>query len=134
MSLIRSFSVASSGLVAQSQRLNVVASNIANAESVQGPDGQPYKARQTVFRPAPMFGGVASGVEVAAIVDSNAPMRKEYKPGHPNADANGFVTMPNVNPVDEMVNMISASRSYQMNVEIMNTSRQLMQKTLDLGR
>ncbi len=134
MSLMRSFHVSSSGLVAQAQRLNIVASNIANAESVQGPDGKPYKAKQAVFRPTPMFGSVAAGVEVAAVVDSNAPMRREYKPGHPNANAEGFVEMPNVNPVDEMVNMISASRSYQMNVEIMNTSRQLMQKTLDLGR
>jgi flagellar basal-body rod protein FlgC len=134
MSLMRSFHVSSSGLVAQSQRLNIVASNIANAESVQGPDGKPYRAKHAVFRPTPMFGSVAAGVEVAAVVDSKAPMRSEYKPGHPNADAAGFVQMPNVNPVDEMVNMISASRSYQMNVEIMNTSRQLMQKTLDLGR
>lgn len=134
MSLLRSFSVASSGLVAQSQRLNIVASNIANAESVEGPDGKPYRARQAIFRPTPMHGNVAAGVEVAAVIDSTAPMRREYKPGHPKADAAGFVDMPNVNPVDEMVNMISASRSYQMNVEIMTTSRQLMQKTLELGR
>jgi flagellar basal-body rod protein FlgC len=114
-------------LSSQSLRLNAIASNLANAEAVSGPDGQPYKPRHVVFRPAPIIGEVAAGVEVAA-----GPL--VYKPGHPSADASGYVRMPNVNPVEAMVDMISASRSYQMNVEMLNTSKQLMLKLLDLGR
>jgi flagellar basal-body rod protein FlgC len=136
MSLLNTFAIGSTGLVAQSMRLNVVSSNLANAESVTGPDGRPYRARQVVFKPIqnsnPAMPG--SGVAVANIVESDAPLRKEYKPGHPMADAQGYVNMPNVNPVEEMVNMVSASKSYQMNIEMMNTTRQLMLKTLDLGR
>jgi flagellar basal-body rod protein FlgC len=79
-------------------------------------------------------GQPGSGVEVSKIIESNTPLRMEYRPGHPKANAAGYVEMPNVNPVEEMVNMISASRSYQMNVEAMNVSRQLMLKTLDLGK
>jgi flagellar basal-body rod protein FlgC len=134
MSLTRSFQVASTGLSSQSLRLNAIASNLANAEAVSGPDGQPYKPRHVVFRPAPIIGEVAAGVEVAAVVEDPRPGPLVYKPGHPSADANGYVRMPNVNPVEAMVDMISASRSYQMNVEMLNTSKQLMLKLLDLGR
>lgn len=134
MSLMRSFQVASTGLSSQSLRLNAIASNLANAEAVSGPDGQPYKPRHVVFRPAPIIGEVAAGVEVAAVVEDPRPGPLVYKPGHPSADANGYVRMPNVNPVEAMVDMISASRSYQMNVEMLNTSKQLMLKLLDLGR
>jgi flagellar basal-body rod protein FlgC len=121
-------------LSSQSLRLNAIASNLANAEAVSGPDGQPYKPRHVVFRPAPIIGEVAAGVEVAAVVEDPRPGPLVYKPGHPSADANGYVRMPNVNPVEAMVDMISASRSYQMNVEMLNTSKQLMLKLLDLGR
>lgn len=134
MSLMRSFQVASTGLSSQSLRLNAIASNLANAEAVSGPDGQPYKPRHVVFRPAPIIGEVAAGVEVAAVVEDPRPGPLVYKPGHPSADANGYIRMPNVNPVEAMVDMISASRSYQMNVEMLNTSKQLMLKLLDLGR
>ena len=134
MSLTRSFQVASTGLSSQSLRLNAIASNLANAEAVSGPDGQPYNPRHVVFRPAPIIGEVAAGVEVAAVVEDPRPGPLVYKPGHPSADANGYVRMPNVNPVEAMVDMISASRSYQMNVEMLNTSKQLMLKLLDLGR
>jgi len=79
-------------------------------------------------------GSPGAGVAVTKLIESNAPLRREYRPGHPKADNFGYVDMPNVNPVEEMVNMISASRSYQMNVEAMNVSRQLMLKTLDLGK
>jgi len=134
MSLMRTFEIGSTGLVAQSIRLNTTAANIANAETLEGPDGRPYRGRQVVFRTTPIDGAPGSGVEVANIVENDAPLRKEYKPGHPRADAQGYVEMPNVNPVEEMVNMISASRSYQMNIELMNNTRLLMLRTLSMGK
>jgi flagellar basal-body rod protein FlgC len=134
MSLMSTFNIGSTGLVAQAMRLNITSSNVANAESVAGPDGRTYRARHVLFRPTEVPNAQGLGVEVSNIVESAAPLRQEYKPGHPMADAKGYVQMPNVNPVEEMVNMISASRSYQMNIEMMNTTRQLMLKTLDLGR
>jgi flagellar basal-body rod protein FlgC len=134
MSLTAALNAGASAMVAQSMRLNVVASNLANAESVGGPGGEPYRARQVVFRALPGVDGLPAGVEVAGIVRSETPLRRAYRPGHPGADATGHVPLPNVDPVEEMVNMISASRSYQMNVEVMTTTAQLMRRTLELGR
>ena len=134
MSLMRAFEIGSTGLVAQSIRLNTTASNIANVETLEGPDGRPYRGRQVVFRTTPIQGTPGAGVEVANIVENDAPLRKEYKPGHPRADAQGYIEMPNVNPVEEMVNMISASRSYQNNVDVMNTAKSLLLKTPQLGQ
>lgn len=134
MSLFNIFNIAGSAMAAQSQRLNVVASNLANAESTTGPAGQPYQAKQVVFETAPVAGQVGQGVKVSAVVESTAPMREVYDPAHPMANAQGYVTMPNVNPVDEMVNMISASRSYQNNVDVLNTSKSLLLKTLTIGQ
>jgi flagellar basal-body rod protein FlgC len=134
MSLFKVFDVSASAISAQSQRLNVVASNLANAESVAGPDGQPYKARQVVFQTQMMGGDPESaGVNVAQVVEDNSAPRKVHDPQNPAADSEGFVTMPNVNPVEEMVNMISASRGYQTNVDVMNTAKSLLQKVLQLG-
>jgi flagellar basal-body rod protein FlgC len=134
MSMFKVFSVAGSALAAQSQRLNVVASNLANAESVAGPDGKPYKGRQVVFQTQLLdAAGSAPGVRVAQVVEDDSPARRVHQPAHPAADENGFVTMSNVNPVEEMVNMISASRSYQTSVEVMNTAKSLLAKTLQLG-
>jgi flagellar basal-body rod protein FlgC len=137
MSLTNVFDVAASALTAQSQRLNVVASNLANADSATGADGNPYRARQVVFQ-AVAGGGSASGatvgVRVAAVIDDPSPMRRIHDPKHPLADADGYVTMPNVNVVEEMVNMIAASRAYQNNVEVMNTAKTLMLRTLTLGQ
>jgi flagellar basal-body rod protein FlgC len=134
MSLFSIFNVSSSAVAAQSQRLNVVASNLANADSVAGPDGKPYKARQVVFQTQMMGNDPASaGVSVARVVEDNAAPRKVHDPSSPVADAQGDVTMPNVNPVEEMVNMISASRGYQTNIDVMNTAKNLLQKTLQLG-
>ncbi len=135
MSLFKVFNVAGSGISAQNVRLNVIASNLANADSVAGPDGNAYKAKQPVFasyledRNDP----AAASVKVSQIVESQAEGRKVYDPKHPLADATGNVTMPNVNVIEEMVNMISASRSYQNNVEVMNTAKSLLSKTLQLG-
>jgi flagellar basal-body rod protein FlgC len=128
------FSVSGSAISAQSQRLNVVASNLANVDAVAGPDGQAYKAREVVFQTAPMGPEGAAGVKVKDVTENNTPGRRVHNPEHPLADAQGYVTHSNVNAVDEMVNMISASRSYQNNVEVMNTAKSLLLKTLQLGQ
>ena len=133
MSMLNVYNIAGSALSAQSMRLNAVASNLANADSVAGPDGQPYRARQVVFAAKPVE-GAAVGVRVTGVVEDLAPPRIVYDPKNPAANEQGFVTMPNVNVVEEMVNMISASRAYQSNVEVMNTAKTLMQKTLALGQ
>ena len=138
MSMLRIFDVASSAISAQSQRLNVVASNLSNADTVAGPDGAAYKARQVVFQTAlmgpPGQRDAHVGVRVSTIAEDNTPGRRVLDPKHPSADADGYVTYSNVNPVEEMVNMISASRSYQNSVEVMNTARSLLQKTLQMGQ
>ena len=135
MSMFGIFSVSGSAISSQAQRLNVVASNLANADAVAGPDGQAYRARQVLFQTVPLSkDGAASGVRISNIVESEVPNRRVYNPQHPSADAQGYVTHSNVNPVEEMVNMISASRAYQNNVEVMNTAKSLMLKTLQMGQ
>ena len=136
MSLFKVFDVSGSALAAQTQRLNVVASNIANADSAAGPDGKVYKAKQVIFEAQPPGDGGdgPSGVRVAAVVEDTSAPRSVYDPKHPLADGNGYVSLPNVSVVDEMVNMMSASRSYQANVEIMNTAKNLLLKTLTIGQ
>lgn len=138
MSMFRIFDVAGSAVSAQSQRLNVVASNLANADTVAGPDGQAYKARQVVFQTVLMGSRAqpegAAGVRVATVREDQTAGRRVHDPKHPGADADGYVTYSNVNAVEEMVNMISASRSYQNSIEMMNTARSLLQKTLQLGQ
>lgn len=127
------FSIAGSALTAQSARLNATASNLANADSMVGADGKPYAAKQVIFKAMPVEGG-GTGVRVQGVVESAAPFRMTYDPKNPAADEKGYVAMPNVNVVDEMVNMISASRAYQTNAEVMNTAKSLMQKTLAIGQ
>ena len=134
MSLFNIFSVAGSAMNAQSQRLNTVASNLANADSATSANGEPYKAKQVVFAATPVGENGATGVNVAAVVEDQSPMKQVYDPKNPLADEKGNVTMPNVNVVEEMVNMISASRSYQSNAEMMNTTKTLLLKTLNLGQ
>lgn len=134
MSLFNIFNVAGSGMAAQSQRLNVVASNLANADSTTGPDGKPYRAKQVVFSATPMGAGEVQGVKVARVAEDTSPLKMIYDPKHPMADAQGYVAQPNVNVVDEMVNMISASRAYQNNVDVLNTSKTLLLKTLTIGQ
>ena len=128
------FDIAGSAMTAQSQRMNVTASNLANADSVSGPDGKPYRARQVVFEMAPVDGQDIGGVRVARVIEDPSPMRMMHDPKNPLANADGYVTMPNVNVVEEMVNMISASRSYQANFEVLNTAKSLMLKTLTVGQ
>lgn len=134
MSLFNIFNIAGSAMTAQSQRLNVVASNLANADSTTGPDGKPYRAKQVVFSTMPTDGKGGVGVKVAGVVEDASPMKTVYDPKHPMANEQGYVTLPNVNVVEEMVNMISSSRSYQNNVEVMNTSKSLLLKTLTIGQ
>ena len=134
MSMFRIFDVSGSAASAQSQRLNTVASNLANADTVAGPDGAAYKARQVVFQTEWMGAAGAAGVRVAAVTESAAPARRVHDPKHPGADADGYVTYSYVDPVQEMVDMISASRSYQNNLEVMNTAKGLLLKTLQLGQ
>jgi len=133
MSMFSIFDISGSAMSAQSQRMNVTASNLANADSVSGPDGEAYRAKQVMFETRAQSRDGIGGVGVREVVEDPSPMRMEYRPGHPLADEAGYVTMPNVDPVGEMVNMISAARSYQANVEVMNTNKQLMLKTLTLG-
>lgn len=136
MSLFNVFKVAGSAMTAQSMRLNAVASNLANVDSVVSADGKGYKAKQVVFEATPVSGaGEASqGVRVKAVVEDSAPPRMVYDPKNPAADDKGYVAMPNVNAVEEMVNMLSASRSYQSNVEVLNTAKTMLMNTLKIGQ
>jgi len=141
MSLMKIFDTAGSGMSAESLRLNTVASNLANADSVSNNPNTAYKAKELMFAPVlQQQSGAAEGdananvgVRMAGVTESQQPVESHYEPGNPMADANGFVYGSNVNPIDELVNMISASRSYQNNAEVMNTTKQLMIKTINLG-
>lgn len=134
MSVFNVFHIAGSALTAQSARLNAVASNMANADSVAGPDGKPYRAKQVVFEATPMGSPATQGVRVKAVVEDAAPPRMVYDPRNPAADEQGYVAMSNVNAVEEMVNMISASRSYQTNADVMNTAKTLLLRTLQMNQ
>ncbi|MDN3639962.1 flagellar basal body rod protein FlgC [Simiduia curdlanivorans] len=144
MSLDSIFSIAGSGLNAQSLRLNTTASNMANAESASSSIDQTYRARHPVFTTAfnqangkLLMGSpseVEGGVQVLGIVESDAPLQQRYEPNHPLANEEGYVFYPNVNVVEEMANMISASRSFQTNVEVMNSAKQMMQRVLTIGQ
>lgn len=136
MSLFKVLDIAGSGMSAQALRLNTTASNLANAESVSSSSGETYRARQPVFAAMVKTLGESPagvGVRVQGIVESQAPLRQQYQPSHPLADEQGYIYLPNVNQIEEMANMISASRSYQTNAEIAKTSKQLLMRTLSLG-
>lgn len=136
MSLFKVFDVAGTAMNAQSVRLNVTASNLANAGSVSGDPDKVYRARQPVFssfQDSLADASGLSGVRLEGIVESNAPLQKLFQPDHPDADEDGNVYVSNVNTVEEMVNMMSASRSYQNNVELVNTTRDMLLQTLSLG-
>ncbi|MBX5441434.1 MAG: flagellar basal body rod protein FlgC [Solirubrobacteraceae bacterium] len=148
MGLFDSLSISASGLTAERLRMDVTAENLANAQSTRGPDGQPYRRKAVVLASTGDDGGFATalaraqgrtgagrsggGVEVVAIVEDDQPGRRVYDPGHPDADEQGYVTMPNVDTVTEMVDLISASRSYEANVTAMQTAKQMFGKTLEL--
>ncbi len=149
MGLFDAIDVAGSGLSAERLRMDVVAGNLANAQTTQGANGGPYRRREVVLQEAAPAGASfgdaltgamassappANGVQVAGIVEDQDPLRRVYDPGHPDADAQGYVSMPNVNPVTEMVDLISASRAYEANVTAMQTAKTLFTKTLELLR
>ncbi|MDQ1922534.1 flagellar basal body rod protein FlgC [Massilia pseudoviolaceinigra] len=133
MSLFNIFNVSGSAMSAQAQRLNTTASNLANADSATSASGEAYRAKQVVFEAVPTDGG-GTGVKVREVIEDPSPLKQVYDPKHPMADDKGYVAMPNVNVVDEMVNMLSASRSYQTNVETMNAAKSLLMKTLTIGQ
>ncbi len=137
MSMFKIFDTAATGMSAQSLRLNLVASNMANADSVSSSIDQTYRARQPVFRAMLDDASTdtpAIGVRMAGVVESQAPLIKEFAPDHPLANAEGYIFRPNVNLVEEMANMMSATRSYQGNVEVANAARQLLMATLRMGQ
>ncbi len=136
MSMFKIFDTAASGMSAQSLRLNLVASNMANVDAVSSSVGETYRAREPVFKAILNQmnpDDPAVGVRLQGVVESDAPLRMEYAPDHPMANAEGYIFRPNVNMVEEMANMMSASRSYQSNVEVVNTAKQLMSVTLRMG-
>ena len=137
MSLLNIFEIAGSALSAQTVRMNVTASNMANLDSVSSSTGETYRAKHPVFETVynDVFqDGVSNGVRVTDIVESQKPLRMEYQPQHPKADEQGYVFYPNVNSIEEMANMISASRTYQNNIEIINASKQMLLRTLNIGQ
>ena len=148
MSLFGALDVSASGLTAERMRMDVTAENLANAQTTRGADGQPYRRKEVVLQQAGSFGdalttamGGASrsgdgprGVQVAGIAEDETPNRRIYDPGHPDANADGYVEMPNVDSVTEMVDLISASRAYEANVTAMQTAKTMFSKTLDILR
>jgi flagellar basal-body rod protein FlgC len=145
MSISSIFDIAGSAMSAQSLRLNTTASNLANAQSAASSTEEVYRARKPVFQAAEsdafsavfdqqMEGQTVRGVRVAGIVESQAPLEKRYEPSNPLADEQGYVLYPNVNIVEEMTDMMSASRSFQMNVEMMDSAKTMMQRLLTLGQ
>ena len=137
MSMFKVFDTAATGMSAQSLRLNLVASNMANADSVSSSIAQTYRSRQPVFRALldqTQVDAPAVGVKMAGVVESQAPLVKEFSPDHPLADEQGYIFRPNVNMVEEMANMMSASRSYQSNMEVASAAKQLLLATLRMGQ
>ena len=138
MSLFNIFNVSGSGMSAQSERLNTTASNIANADSVSSSVDKTYRARHPVFEAEMLKANSqqnsSPGVTVKGIVESDKPLLKEYSPDHPMADGDGFIYKPNVNVMEEMADMISASRSYQMNVQVADATKSMLQQTLRMGK
>ncbi|WP_394146891.1 flagellar basal body rod protein FlgC [Shewanella atlantica] len=138
MSLFNIFNVSGSGMSAQSVRLNTTASNIANADSVSSSVDETYRARHPIFEAEMAKANhqqqSSQSVSVKGIVESDAPLQKEYSPDHPMADGDGFIYKPNVNVMEEMADMISASRSYQMNVQVAEAAKSMLQQTLRIGK
>jgi flagellar basal-body rod protein FlgC len=146
MSLFGGLEISASGLTAERLRMDVTAENLANAQTTRGADGQPYRRKEVLLQEAPgsfgaslskAMGGTASqggGVQVAGVVQDSSPLKRVYDPGHPDADAQGYVSMPNVDTVTEMVDLIGASRAYEANVTAMNAAKQMFSRTLELLR
>jgi flagellar basal-body rod protein FlgC len=156
MGLFDAIGISGSGLTAERMRMDVTSENLANAETTKGADGQPYRRKDVVLQEAggaandfasvlsgiqgggsaagASAAGAANGVKVAGIVDDSSPLKRIYDPGHPDADKDGYVTMPNVNTVTEMTDLIGSSRAYEANVTAMQTAKTMFSKTLDILR
>ncbi len=140
MDFLTALSISASGLSAERTRVNLASSNLANAESTRGPDGQPYRRKDPVMETVSFSdamasaGGSVGGVRVAEVVEDQGPGRKVYSPGHPDADPNGFVTLPDVNPVHEVVNLMSASRGYEANATAVETLKAMALRALEIAR
>jgi flagellar basal-body rod protein FlgC len=141
MDFFTGLDISGSALSAERTRLNLASSNLANAETTRGPNGQPYQRLDPVFEAVPVMGpgdtlGAegASAVKVSQVVADPTPGKKIYSPGHPDADPEGFVTLPNVNPVYEVVNLLSASRGYEASATAVETLKQMAQRGLDIAR
>ena len=133
MSFFNILDVAATGLSAQRIRMNVVSSNLANANTTRGENGEPYKRKNVVFEQI-LEGEFKGGVKVKEIKEDDKPPILKYDPSHPDANEEGYVMMPNIHPVEEMVNMLESSRSYEANVTVLNTAKQLALKAIDIGR
>ncbi|MCP3850897.1 MAG: flagellar basal body rod protein FlgC [Gammaproteobacteria bacterium] len=137
MGLFNTFDISGSAMTAQTVRMNLVASNLANVNSAASSVEGTYKSRQAVFKTmVDEFSNdpAVAKVGVERIVESEVPLKAQYQPHHPNANEEGYVYMPNVNPIESMANMIDASRSYQTNVEVLNTTKQLLMRTINMGK
>jgi flagellar basal-body rod protein FlgC len=147
MGMFDALEVSASGLTAERMRMNVVAENLANAQTTRGADGQPYRRKEVVLQEAAAEGGFGAalagamrgtgrpgGVQVAQIAQDQTPLKRVYDPGHPDADAEGYVQMPNVDSVSEMVDLISAQRAYEANVTAMQAAKQMFARTLEILR
>jgi flagellar basal-body rod protein FlgC len=134
--LFGAIGISASGMAAERLRMDITSANLANADSTRGPDGRPYRRQEVVLQAggATSFGGILGGVQVAGIVSDPSPGRRIYDPGHPDADAQGYVTLPNVNTVTEMTDLITESRGYEADVQALEAAKTIYTKTLDLLR
>lgn len=146
MSFFNSINVSASGLTAERLRMDLISENIANANVTRTPSGTPYRRKVAVFREqqgnsfeqilnaATGIKSTGNGVEVAGIIEDQSPFKKEYNPNHPDADSEGYVSLPNVEVVNEMINLISASRAYEANITVVNTTKTMAMKALEIGK
>ncbi len=145
--MFSSFAVSASGMAAQRIRINTIASNLANVNTTRGAGGQPYRRRDVVFSADPVFSNLSGSgisgtgpgdgvipVKVIGIIEDSRPFKRVYEPGHPDADSDGYLLLPNVNPLEEMVNMMSAMRAYEANVAALKSEKEMKQKALDIAR
>jgi flagellar basal-body rod protein FlgC len=141
MSLMTAIAVSATGLTAQRRRLEVLVSNLVNANTTQPADMEPYRRKDVIFSATPPqtsfgaeFDDAIQGVEISSVVTDPSAPRKHYEPGHPHADKDGYVSLPNVNPMEEMVNVLSATRSYEANLQAVNAAKEMTQRTLEILR
>jgi flagellar basal-body rod protein FlgC len=142
--MVSSFNISASGMEAQRHRLNTIASNLANVSTTRGLNGEPYRRRDVIFGAVPASSNTSSSswggsdgmlsVKVLGVIEDGRPFKSIYEPGHPDAGEDGYLRLPNVNPVEEMINMMSAIRSYEANVTAFNSEKDMMMKTLDIAR